>query len=683
MFLISPFIGMPRTARERLEKEVRSRQEAEMEELPKVPDPVSFKAKHGLPTLPDYGVEVFPEEYWAHWIKKSFLDYDQVRSWVDPDKFLNLARRAGYWDMEEAARVCNVLRSGARLGCTGRGRLPTFQRNGKDVAVYGERVADALQSWTLESPPIAFGPLREEELPWDDFTVNPLGVKVRWDGKARPLVDASSPHDSDDSVPPWIYSPEYPGSVNSTILSEDFPTIMSSTERFVRALWRVGRGARVMKKDLVSAYKHQRVHPDDLKLQVVKFGGRYFVELALMFGSRSSPGIFCDLLGLFVRCIILLSGIPDYLVEQHLDDVLAIDGGGMDDPVARFNDLFLEEAEKVGFRPDISSNRDKNQEPDTEVTALGVIFDTVKWEWGFSDQRLAIILNTLSRIEQGERLTRVEMESLVGKLNAVKFMVEGGRFYLDSFYRSMEGVEGAGSQTLEVKWLRAQSKWWRISLLIARKSSKIRFPEDGIPGNALRVWSDAAGGSKGRMGPGLGVVYPRTLSWAYLPWPAWLNEGGRNSDGVRFDSKLTVLEGLGPLVAVCVAGRDAMGKVLVALVDNQGTVGVYRKGHGKGCPYATCLVRAAYVVARGMAIGLRVEKIRRCSDGGSVLADAISKGDIDVLRRAWPFRRNLVEIPSSLLDWIRNPVDDMELGEKILGDLMARGLEVVIPHRCS
>ena len=78
---------------------------------------------------------------------------------------MDLARRAGYWDMEEAVRVCNVLRSGARLGCTGRRRLPTFQKNGKDVAVYGDRVADALQSWTLESPPIAFGPLREEELP--------------------------------------------------------------------------------------------------------------------------------------------------------------------------------------------------------------------------------------------------------------------------------------------------------------------------------------------------------------------------------------------------------------------------------------------------------------------------------------------------------------------------------------
>ena len=80
---------------------------------------------------------------------------------------------------------------------------------------------------------------------------------------------------------------------------------------------------------------------------------------------------------------------------------------------------------------------------------------------------------------------------------------------------------------------------------------------------------------------------------------------------------------------------------------------------------------------------LRDEETRRFSDDGSVLADAISKGDIDVLRRAWPVGRNLVEIPNSLLNWVRNPVDDMELGEKILEDLMAGGLEVVIPHRCS
>ena len=84
-----------------------------------------------------------------------------------------------------------------------------------------------------------------------------------------------------------------------------------------------------------------------------------------------------------------------------------------------------------------------------------------------------------------------------------------------------------------------------------------------------------------------------------------------------------------------------------------------------------------------MAIDLRVEKIRRCSDGGSVLADAISKGDINMIRNAWPNRRNLVEIPESVVNWIRDPVDDMELGDKILEELNAKGMEVVIPHRFS
>ena len=48
---------MPYAARVRLEEEVRLRQEAELEEHPKVPEPVPFKAKLGLPTLPDYGLD--------------------------------------------------------------------------------------------------------------------------------------------------------------------------------------------------------------------------------------------------------------------------------------------------------------------------------------------------------------------------------------------------------------------------------------------------------------------------------------------------------------------------------------------------------------------------------------------------------------------------------------------------
>ena len=174
------------------------------------------------------------------------------------------------------------------------------------------------------------------------------------------------------------------------------------------------------------------------------------MELALMFGTRSSPGIFCDLLSLFVSCVALLVGIAPYLVLQHLDDVLAVGSGRQVNPVDRFHEVFLEEAAKVGLRADLSDNRDKNQEPDTKVMALGVSYDTEKWEWGFSEGRLAIILDGLRRVEGGERLTLEEMESPVGKLNSISFLVEGGRFYLDGFYRATVGVR---SSKLPVAWV--------------------------------------------------------------------------------------------------------------------------------------------------------------------------------------------------------------------------------------
>ena len=104
-----------------------------------------------------------------------------------------------------------------------------------------------------------------------DYTVNPMGAKLKDNGKMRLIVDASSPHDRDESVPGWIWSPSFPGSVNSTIDIEKFPARMSSVAKFVRTLWRVGRGALVANMYWSSAYKHQHVAREVLKLQVVEW----------------------------------------------------------------------------------------------------------------------------------------------------------------------------------------------------------------------------------------------------------------------------------------------------------------------------------------------------------------------------------------------------------------------------
>ena len=109
--------------------------------------------------------------------------------------------------------------------------------------------------------------MREEELEsLGPYTVNPIGVRVKPNGKIRVIVDASSPYDEDEWTPGWIWNPSLPGSVNSTIDPKQFPVKMSSVGKFVRGLWRYGQGALVDKLDYTSAYKHQHIIEEDLCL---------------------------------------------------------------------------------------------------------------------------------------------------------------------------------------------------------------------------------------------------------------------------------------------------------------------------------------------------------------------------------------------------------------------------------
>ena len=128
-----------------------------------------------------------------------------------------------------------------------------------------------------------------------------------------------------------------------------------------------------------------------------------------MFGSKSSPGIFCDLFGLFVDCITNMSQIENNQVLQHLDDVLAVGLNRIDSPVHEFHRRFLEEAFDVGFRPDVSNNRETNLEPMNSVVSLEIKYD-INWTWTYSEERLSVIINTLWRLENREKLTKTEIQ---------------------------------------------------------------------------------------------------------------------------------------------------------------------------------------------------------------------------------------------------------------------------------
>ena len=104
-------------------------------------------------------------------------------------------------------------------------------------------------------------------------------------------MDCSKPRLEFKWTPGYIYNPGYAASLNSTIDNTKFPVNLTSLGGFVRRLWVHGKNAKIAKLDQEAAYRHVPVRKEDLHLQYVKWGDRYFMEMKLMFGTKSSPGI--------------------------------------------------------------------------------------------------------------------------------------------------------------------------------------------------------------------------------------------------------------------------------------------------------------------------------------------------------------------------------------------------------
>ena len=192
-----------------------------------------FKQTHtAIPEVSSYS-GALDSSYWDHWVKRTYEQLTPARGWVCPNKLWDLAASLKYRDFHgRLGRAMERLSRGADIGCEGDGRLPTSKPNSESASTYGVRVADSLQSWIMDG--LCFGPLLPNEMPWATYTINPITVKLKPNGKARICINMSSPYNR-GSDPPGT-----PASVNSGIDITKFPVMMSSIHSFLYSLMLVG-----------------------------------------------------------------------------------------------------------------------------------------------------------------------------------------------------------------------------------------------------------------------------------------------------------------------------------------------------------------------------------------------------------------------------------------------------------
>ena len=85
--------------------------------------------------------------------------------------------------------------------------------------------------------------------------------------------------------------------------------------------------------------------------------------------------------------------------------------------------------------------------------------------------------------------------------------------------------------------------------------------------------------------------------WAFLPHGVKTNMGAKAYDGLKLSKKLSLWEGMGPLLAVVTAPEKFRGKQAVCYIDNDGSVSWFQKGWAKGCNLGNTVLRATYLVA--------------------------------------------------------------------------------------
>lgn len=630
--------------------------QAFMTPLDPLPPPKTFNPKHSLTKLNSYS-EAAPDWFWCQFPKNL---NSPGKSRINHHRLEELAIANDFRNRKLLNQICKGIEKGENIGCTGPSRDSSWSTNAPSSIQFGEQVTDAIADWIKKG--FAYGPIDISEAP-KDIKVNGIMCKEKPNGSVRVILNLSSPLGC---------------AVNEGIDEKDFPATMSSTTKWLRVLNRAGKDATFCKVDWSDAYKHVTVRQEDLQLQWFHWLGKLFCELCLIFGSKSSVGLYDRLAKVVLFIVCKESGMPESMVCQHLDDCAAAAPKGSH-LLYDFDQCFQRIAKDLGISLAPRDDPEKSFGPSTSGVVFGVHYNTTDWTWAIPHEKLLRLLHMLQTSLRSRTISQGDMMSLCGKLLDVKPLVPQGRFHIDHILIA-SALSDIKTETIHIDdKLAQQLEYWQTMLRVCSGRVSIPNPDLKLPTWAIEFFTDASGGGLGpdgyRCGRGVGSVGPQC--WTYVPWSRKICIGPYMPDGKRLNRKMSALELIGPLLVVSSAFTICKNQPVKVWVDNAGSVGIWRKGYSTSCRLSATIIKAINTIASGLGCAFDILKITRCSTPEAEMADALSKGAFD---RFWQIAKTAHSelslepawVPPQLTSWLENPREDEQLGDRILAEIGRR-----------
>ncbi|XP_055332307.1 uncharacterized protein LOC129584213 [Paramacrobiotus metropolitanus] len=260
--------------------------------------------------------------------------------------------------------------------------------------------------------------------PFPHFVVNALGCRPKKDGGHRTIMDLSQPSGS---------------SVNDHIDGREMPLQYCSVDDAVRLASSAGRYAIMGKMDIKSAFRLIPVRRADWNLLGYCLNGKYYFDIVLPFGCRSSPYIFEFFSAAVHWCVVKKSRLPSML--HYVDDYLFVGSPGTDD-CSTLMTAMREVCEELG----VPLALDKTEGPATRLIFLGIEIDSDAQTLSLPAGKLQEIKATLERWHERSSCTLTELQSLIGTLT----------FASKCLYTDASATLGLGA-FCENEWF--QSRW--------------------------------------------------------------------------------------------------------------------------------------------------------------------------------------------------------------------------------
>ena len=274
-----------------------------------------------------------------------------------------------------------------------------------------------------------------------DLVVSPMNTVPKDSAdERRVIVDLSWPHGAsvNDGISKDVY------------LGEDIDLHYASVEQVCAMINEIGPGAVIYKRDLRHAYRQVAVDPFDYQFLGYFWENEYYFDTVLAMGQRNAA-MACTRT---TNAVMHMHAQDGYRGVNYLDDLIGV--STPDKGQDAYNSLGHLLSDLGLFE-----NFDKACPPATIQMVLGIMVNTVDGTLSVPEERMDEILTLVSMWQDKLRSTKVELQSLIGKLQYVSKCVLSSKVFMNRLLETLRSIKDQKSICLSNSF-RKDLKWWSM-----------------------------------------------------------------------------------------------------------------------------------------------------------------------------------------------------------------------------